>query len=87
MPIPPFSIDGVLPPFVGSGPGGAPQDMSPYAVTALELVSSLAFTEGRKTILRGWLSHRAALRTIGFSRGFQWLDGSSLNKRIPPTLT
>ena len=77
MPLPAFNIDGILPPFVGpDGPGGAPEDLSPYVVTALEVATSLGTSEGRKTILRGWLLHRAALRAAGFVRGFQWLDGS-----------
>ena len=76
MPLPAFNIDGILPPFVGpDGPGGAPEDLSPYVVTALEVVTSLGTSEVRKTILRGWLLHRAALRAVGFDRGFQWLDG------------
>jgi hypothetical protein len=66
MPIPAFTIDGILPPYVGpDGPGGAPEDMSPYVVTATELVATLATTEKRKTILRGWLRHREALRALG----------------------
>jgi len=67
MPIPGFTIDGILPPFVGpNGPGGAPEDLSPYAVTAIEVVTTLALTDDRKKILRLWLRHRAALRAAGF---------------------
>jgi hypothetical protein len=84
VPIPPFSINGVLPPYVGaSGPGGPAQDMSPYVVTALEVVSTLGRTDPRKRILRGWLNHRQALRTLGFNRGFQWLDGSFVEDKDP----
>jgi hypothetical protein len=87
MPLPAFNIDGILPPFVGpDGPGGAPEDLSPYVVTALEVVTSLGTTEGRKTILRGWLLHRAALRAAGFVRGFQWLDGSFVEDKVPKDL-
>jgi len=87
MPIPAFTIDGVLPPYVGpDGPGGAPEDLSPYVVTAVEVVSTLARTEPRKEILRQWLRHRAALRTIGFDRGFQWLDGSFVESKDPRDL-
>ena len=87
MPFPAFSIDGVLPPYCGAnGPGGAAEDMSPYAVTAMEVVSRLAFSEGRKTILRGWLRHRADLRAAGFQRGFQWLDGSFVEDKEPKDL-
>ena len=53
MPIPGFTIDGILPPFVGpNGPGGTPEDLSPYAVTAIEVVTTLALTDDRKKILR-----------------------------------
>jgi hypothetical protein len=87
MPIPPFSIDGVLPPHVGaSGPGGLPQDMTPYVVTAVEVVSTLATTAKRKAILERWLSFRAALRGLGFQRGFQWLDGSFVEEKDPNDL-
>lgn len=76
MPIPAFTIDGVLPPFVGpNGPGGRAEDMTPYAVSSVELVTTLGTTDHRKAILRGWLQHRAAVRRLGFS-GFQWVDGS-----------
>ena len=30
----------------------------------------------RKNILLGWLEHRAQLTKIGFTEGYQWLDGS-----------
>jgi hypothetical protein len=87
MPIPTFTIDGVLPPYVGpDGPGGAAEDMSPYSVSALEVVASLGLTEQRRAILGGWLSHRAALRGIGFDRGFQWLDGSFVENKDPQDL-
>ena len=87
MPIPSFSIDGVLPPYVGpGGPGGALQDMTPYVVTAVEVVSTLGTTVKRKTILSRWLDHRTALRGLGFQRGFQWLDGSFVEDKDPNDL-
>ena len=87
MPIPPFTIDGILPPYVGiDGPGGAPNDMSPYVASVPEVVATLATTEERKDILRGWLQHRAQLRALGFSRGFQWLDGSFVEQKDPKDL-
>ncbi|WP_425512107.1 DUF6932 family protein [Xanthomonas axonopodis] len=87
MPIPPFGINGVLPPYVGAnGPGGQPEDMSPYAVSALEVVTTLGHSERRREILRGWLDHRAALRALGFDQGFQWLDGSFLEQKEPNDL-
>ncbi len=87
MPIPSFTIDGILPPFVGpNGPGGAPEDLSPYATTAAEVVTTLATSPARNTILKGWLAHRAALKAIGFDRGFQWLDGSFVEDKEPQDL-
>lgn len=87
MPIPAFTIDGVLPPYVGpAGPAGAVEDLSPYTVTAIEVVTTLGFTDEHRAILLGWLRHRAALRAIGFDRGFQWLDGSFVEQKEPRDL-
>lgn len=87
MPLPAFNIDGVMPPYVGpDGPGGAPEDMSPYVVTSAEVVTTLGTSAIRRTILRGWLYHRAALRAVGFVRGFQWLDGSFVEDKEPQDL-
>lgn len=87
MPIPPFNVDGVLPPYVGpSGPGGAHEHLSPYSVTAPEVESKLGWTENRRTILRGWLRHRARLRSLGFDRGFQWCNGSFVEQKEPQDL-
>jgi hypothetical protein len=87
MPIPAYTIDAVLPPYVGPlGPGGASEDMSPYSVTAVEVAVTLGSTDQRRAILRNWLRHRAALRAIGFDRGFQWLDGSFVENKDPKDL-
>ncbi len=72
--IPAFNHSHVLPPFVGDQLSHA--ESSPYPVTAGELVSRFAVSPERRTILRGLLDYRAALRGLGFSGGFQWLDGS-----------
>jgi hypothetical protein len=85
MPLPEFNIDGLISPFVGAdGPGGHFEDLSPYRVSVIELVQGLSFSEGRKSILRGWLLHRRALRAIGFNTGFQWIDGSFVEKDKEP---
>jgi hypothetical protein len=87
MPVPGFTIDGVLPPFIGpDGPGGATSDMSPYAVTALEVVSALGTTPHRRSILRRWIEHRTQLRAVAVDRGFQWLDGSFVEDKVPSDL-
>lgn len=69
-----------------NGPGGAAEDLSPYAVTATEVAATLAHSDERRAILRGWLLHRAELRAIGFDRGFQWLDGSFVEQKVPRDL-
>lgn len=84
MPLPDFNINGVLPPFLGDSPAGPFSEMSPYRASAVEVVQMLSFSEGRKSILRGWLLHRKMLRAIGFESGFQWLDGSFVEKDKEP---
>jgi len=74
--IPIHNHDGVLPPFT---PGGSPTelgDMSPYRVDLLEVVQKFGITEERREILGGLLAYRNALRSVGISSGFQWIDGS-----------
>lgn len=87
MPIPAFTIDGVLPPYIGPlGPGDAAQAMTPYVATAVELVTTFATTEHRKNLLQSWLDHRAAFRGLGFTQGFQWIDGSFVEDKVPQDL-
>jgi Family of unknown function (DUF6932) len=87
MAIPPFNLDGVLPPFVGPhGPGGDPQDMSPCGANPVEVVTRFATTVQRCEILKGWLGHRDALNRLGLSSGFQWLDGSFVEAKQPNDL-
>jgi hypothetical protein len=58
--------------------------MSPYRSSVLDVLQVFSFTEARKSILRGWLLHRKALRAIGFGGGFQWIDGSFVEKDKEP---
>jgi hypothetical protein len=61
--------------------------MSPYAVSAVEVASTLGTSVSRRTILTRWLDHhRSALRALGFQRGFQWLDGSFVEDKEPNDL-
>ena len=72
------------PPFIGpDGPGGLFQHLSPYEADALEVVSTFATTSRRCEILRGLLDHRTALRALGIVDGFQWLDGSFVEDKVP----
>lgn len=87
MPIPPFTVDGVLPPYIGpDGPGGAAEDLSPYEASAVEVVASFGTSPNRQDILRKWLDHRSQLRASGIVQGFQWLDGSFLEHKEPKDL-
>jgi hypothetical protein len=87
MPIPTFTIDGVLPPYVGQlGPGDDPQAMTPFEATAVELVNAFGTTNHRRSLLQNWLDHRAAFRGLGFTQGFQWIDGSFVEDKIPRDL-
>jgi len=89
MPIPAFNIDDVLPPFTGSSPALSPLDMSPYTATVAEVVNRYATSPERRLILAGWLEHRVAVRSIGITHGFQWLDGSFVENKEsrPPDLS
>lgn len=81
MPIPPFNISGVLPPYLGFTAGGQASHMSPYRATTTEVITQFDYSLPRRDILAGWLSYRIALRQIGINRGFQWLDGSFLEDK------
>lgn len=76
MPIPAFTPEGVLPPYIGDP--RQPHDLSPYPATILELCGRFNSSPVRVEILRGFLTFRQRLRTAGFVAGFQWLDGSFL---------
>ena len=87
MEIPPFNPEGFLPPYISeTGPGGNSGDMSPYMTNSLQVVTKLGTTQKRRTLLRGWLNHRSALANIGFGQGFQWLDGSFVERKEPKDL-
>jgi hypothetical protein len=73
--IPPFNHSHVLPPFLGSDARAVAQT-SPFIVSIRELVERFCHLEGRRPLLDGLLRYRAAMASLGFIRGFQWLDGS-----------
>jgi hypothetical protein len=75
MPIPDFDHNDVLPPHVGNHAANR-ADMSPYPCNSIELCAKLASTEERRQILSGFFELRDALRQLGMTAGFQWLDGS-----------
>lgn len=80
MIIPPWTISGVLPPYLG-GSAADRALASPYRATILDVVRRFATTERRKEILRGLVRLRAALIGHGIAEGFQWLDGSFVERK------
>jgi hypothetical protein len=74
--IPPFTLSGVLPPFVGNP--AIPAHMSPFQTTLVKLVERYSTTPRRIQLLSGFLTFRAGLFNAGVTSGFQWLDGSFL---------
>lgn len=78
--IPEHNQSGVLPPFL---PGSAPSNlgsMAPYKVSLLQVAQRFAVNEDRIKILEGFVGYRSALREVGFYSGFQWIDGSFVEK-------
>lgn len=66
MSVPDFTLDGILPPFMGEPTDRAA--MSPFKVTVPELVASLAFTRERIQILEGLLEFRRRIHALGITR-------------------
>lgn len=86
--IPQWTSQGVVPPIRPGLPGHVP-DRAPYIATLSDVVLRFGNSEPRRKILRGLLDFRAELRRIGFTDGFQWLDGSlfedvETNRGTPP---
>jgi hypothetical protein len=73
--IPPFTISGVLPPYLGAD-ATVPALMCPYETTLVRIASKLCKSNERKAIFRGFLRYRQSLAAIGYVNGFQWLSGS-----------
>lgn len=73
--IPSYTISGVLPPYIGSNPANQAA-MSPYQTTLLKLCKRFATSEDRIKLLTGLINYRQAIKAIGFSGGFQWINGS-----------
>lgn len=65
---------GLLPPFLGADATTAAR--SPYLTNSTELVRTFGFSAERREILRGFLSYRRLLTTLGYNAGFHLVDGS-----------
>jgi len=73
--IPPFSLSGVLPPYVGASPA-EPAGLSPFDTSMREVAEALATSLDRANILRGFIALREQLRGLGITDGYQWCAGS-----------
>lgn len=76
MPVPAFSPNGYLPPYLGTWPSAGASGVSPFELSISELCSHFGWSAARRQILDGLLSLRATLRNEGLLNGFQWIDGS-----------
>lgn len=74
MPIPPFDMRGLLPPFIGVD--ATTHERSPYLTNMSELVTVLGTTPLRRELLRNLISYRRILHEDGYTSGVQFLDGS-----------
>lgn len=72
--IPEWNSQGVIPPIDEVHPVGA--NRSPYKVSLMELATKFSSSAERSLIIKGFLNYRAALHSLGFTNGFQWIDGS-----------
>ena len=78
---------GIIPPIDESEPTSI--NRSPYQMNIVQFVSTFAFSQPRRNILRGFLNFRKALADAGLIDGFQWVDGSftenvEMNLKRPP---
>ena len=77
--LPHWGGNGVLPPVWPGESGGSPR-RSPYRVTLTEFTERFAASPERTAILGGLLCFRKKLHELGMVSGFQWLDGSFLER-------
>lgn len=85
--IPSFNQSGYLPPFISSPAN--PAGLSPYRVSLYDFVSHFSTSNQRNLIIDGFLKYREAIKKLGITEGFQWVDGSFVedvekNKSRPP---
>jgi len=73
MSIPDWTADGFIPP-ISQDPKS--KDRSPYQIDLVDFIVKYCVTEQREDILKGFLGYRKELHDIGFTKGFQWINGS-----------
>lgn len=74
MPVPAFGWNGLIPPFLGSGPAGGVQ--SPYFASMVELATVLGTSDQRRQLVRNLAVYRQMLTAAGYVSGFQLVNGS-----------
>ncbi len=74
MPLPPFDMRGLLPPFMGED--AATADRSPYQTTMPELVAAMGTSQHRRGLIRKLIAYRTLLLGDGYIKGVQFIDGS-----------
>jgi hypothetical protein len=74
VPIPPFDVRDLLPPFIGIN--ATTQERSPYLVTMSEFAGAMGTTAERRQLLRNLIAYRAMLAQAGYVSGVQFVDGS-----------
>ena len=72
--IPAWNPAGVIPAHDQANPTSHAR--SPYAASLLDVITRFGNTKARRNLLQKWLDFRAVLYQVGFTRGFQWIDGS-----------
>lgn len=78
-PILSWNHQGVLYP-IDPRSGATSRNRSPYKVSLNDFVLQFSTSPDRQNLLSGLLSFRSALHGAGISAGFQWLDGSFLER-------
>ena len=83
MVIPAWDRNNLIPPI---RPGTPEEEQSkafvrsPYQTTLVGLVERFAVTAARVDLIRGLLDYRAALHEAGIRKGFQWVNGSFVER-------
>lgn len=77
--VPDWTSAGTVPP-IRPGAAGFSPDRSPYQVGLADFCEQFGTTEERRHILSGFLDFRLELHNTGLVTGFQWLDGSFLER-------
>lgn len=77
--VPDWTNAGTVPP-IRPGAAGSSQDRSPYQVGVAHFCEQFGTTQERRHILNGFLDFRLELHNAGLVEGFQWLDGSFLER-------